>query len=208
MPELLIVQDHRFASSLWVPATCSAAPGRPGRSRPTYPTRSPSHAALSAAEIRQLKERIHQLERQLKALSDLLAPVKRLLTIPGIGLLTAAALVGFVGEVSRFSSGRRFASYLGLVPREHSSGNAPPPRRHHQARRRLPTYSAHSRRPSVLLAARRHTQPDRLRRWALCLQNRRGHNPATVALANKLARIALAIWTRDVPFESTTPDAT
>jgi transposase len=176
---------------------------------PAQPIPPALHPTLlsAAAEIRQLEERIHQLERQLKALSHSLTPVKRLLTIPGIGLLTATALVGFVGEVSRFSSGRRFASYLGLVPREHSSGER---RRLGAITKRgdayLRTLLIHGAR-SVLLAAKRHSHPDQLRRWALCLQNRRGHNRATVALANKLARIAWAVWTRDVPFQSSTPHA-
>ena len=49
--------------------------------------------------------------------------MQRLLTIPGIGLLTATAIVGFVGDLRRFPSGRRFSSYLGLVPKENSSGD-------------------------------------------------------------------------------------
>ena len=52
-----------------------------------------------------------------------LPEVQRLLTIPGIGLLTATAIVGFVGDLRRFPSGRRFSSYLGLVPKENSSGD-------------------------------------------------------------------------------------
>lgn len=165
-------------------------------------------ALLSAAEeIQQLEGKIRQAELQLKALSGCLPPVQRLLTIPGIGLLTATALVAFVGDPSRFRSGRRFSSYLGLVPREHSSGE----RRHlgsitKRGDTYLRTLLIHGAR-SVLLAAKRHTHPDRLRCWALSLQNRRGHNRATVALANKLARIAWAVWTRDVPFHATTRNA-
>jgi len=173
---------------------------------PSNPIPPALHPVLlaAAAEIGELEERIQQLERQLKALCHDLAPVKRLLTIPGIGLLTATALVAFVGEVSRFPSGRRFASYLGLVPREHSSGQR---RRLGAITKRgdayLRTLLIHGAR-SVLLAAKRQTHPDKLRCWALRLQNRRGHNRATVALANKLARIAWAVWTHDVPFQSTT----
>jgi transposase len=78
--------------------------------------------------------------------------------------LTATALVGFVGQVSRFSSGRRFASYLGLVPREHSSGErrrlGAITKRGDAYLRTLLIHGAHS----VLLAARRHTHPDGLRR--------------------------------------------
>jgi transposase len=75
-------------------------------------------------EIRQLDLRIHDLERQLQALAKETPVVERLRTIPGIGLLTATALVAFVGDIQRFPSGRHFASYLGLTPREHSSGTS------------------------------------------------------------------------------------
>jgi transposase len=158
----------------------------------------------AAEEIRQLEEKIRQAELQLKALSRCLPPAQLLQTIPGIGLLTSTALVAFVGDPSRFRSGRRFSSYLGVVPREHSSGL----HRHLGSITKrgdiyLRTLLIHGAR-SVLLAAKRHTHPDRLRRWALSLQNRRGHNRATVALANKLARIAWAVWTRDVPYHGTT----
>lgn len=170
----------------------------------------PLHPVLlcAAEEIRQLEARIHQAERELKTLSYSLPPTKRLLTVPGIGLLTATALVAFVGDPFRFKSGRRFSSYLGLVPREHSSGE----RRHllsitKRGDTYLRTLLIHGAR-SLLLAAKRNSHPDRLRRWAISLEIRRGHNRATVAIANKLARIAWATWTRDVPYHGTVQDAT
>ena len=73
-------------------------------------------------EIRELEARVYEVERSLENMareSELLA---RLRTIPGVGLLTATALVAFVGDVQRFPSGRHFASYLGLTPKESSSG--------------------------------------------------------------------------------------
>ena len=73
-------------------------------------------------EIRELERRIKSCDRQLAALAAQIPSVKRLLTIPGIGLLIATALVAFVGDIRRFGSSRQFASYIGLAPREHSSG--------------------------------------------------------------------------------------
>jgi transposase len=73
-------------------------------------------------EIGELESRIKTVEKHLEALASQTPVVQRLRTIPGIGLLTATALVGFVGDVARFPSGRHFACYLGLTPREHSSG--------------------------------------------------------------------------------------
>ncbi len=126
-------------------------------------------------------------------------------TIPGIGLLTATALVGFVGDVARFPSGRHFARYLGLTPNEHSSGG----------RRRLGRISKqgdvylrmlliHGAR-AVLRGAQPKSDPDRFRTWALDLQRRRGHNKAAVAEANKMARIAWAVWKTGRPFQSRQP---
>ena len=164
----------------------------------------PLRPALSAAceEIGEFEARIAAVEKQLRVLAKQTPVVERLQTIPGVGLLTATALVALVGDIERFPTSRHFASYLGLTPREHSSG----------LRRRLGAISkagdaylrtllVHGAR-SALLAARRREHPDRLRRWALRLQGLRGHNRAAIALANKLARIVWAVWRHDARFES------
>ena len=78
--------------------------------------------AAMCEEIRALEQRLRDLDHQLAALADQIPHVAQLRTIPGIGLLNATALVACVGDVRRFPSGRHFASYLGLTPREHSSG--------------------------------------------------------------------------------------
>jgi len=153
------------------------------------------------SEIRELERRVKMIERQLAALATQTPAVARLMTIPGVGLIIATALVAFVGDIQRFPSGRHFASYLGLTPRESSSG----------LRRRLGAISKrgdvylrtlliHGAR-AVLLAATRRA-PDRLRTWALAKQSARGHNKAATALANKLARIIWAVWKHDRPFHS------
>ena len=124
------------------------------------------------------------------------ALLRRLRTIPGVGLLTATALAAFVGDVARFRSGRKLASYLGLTPREWSSGTQ---RKRGRISKRGDPYIRmlliHGAR-SVLLAAKKNKHPDRLRSWALDRERVRGHNKATVALANKLARIVWAVWHR------------
>jgi transposase len=134
------------------------------------------------------------VERQLTALADQTPAVARLRSIPGVGLITATALVAFVGDVQRFPSGRHFASYLGLTPREHSSGLirrlGAISKRGDVYLRMLLTHGARS----VLWTARSKRQPDRLRAWALEIQSHRGHNKAAIALANKLARIVWAVW--------------
>jgi transposase len=160
--------------------------------------------SLMHDEIRTLEQYIAALERELRALADADPVTARLRDIPGIGLLTATALVGTVGHIHAFRRARQFASWLGLTPREYSSG----------ARRRLGGISkrgdvylrcllTHGAR-AVLCAAHRRVRTKepltRLHQWALTLQQRRGHNKATIAVANKLGRIVWAVWARDVAF--------
>lgn len=152
-------------------------------------------------EIRQLEKNIRQVEAQLSVAAKEMEIAQSLLSVPGIGLLTATAMLGFVGSASRFRSGRRYASFLGLVPTEFSSGHI---RRLGAISKRgdgyLRTLLIHGAR-AVLLAAKRSKNPDRLRRWALQLEKHRGHNRTAVALANKLARIAWAVWSRGTRYE-------
>jgi transposase len=154
-------------------------------------------------EIGQLEARIKSIERQLEALAKEIPTVRYLRSIPGIGLLTATALYAFVGEVRRFPTARHFASYLGLTPKEHSSGNQ---RRLGRISKRGDTYLrtllTHGAR-AVLRAAHVADSPSRLHAWALGVQQRRGHNVAAIALANKLARIVWAIWRKEQYFEAT-----
>jgi transposase len=154
----------------------------------------------ACAEVREMEARIDMVEKQLRALAKQTPVVKRLLSIPGVGLLGATAMVAFVGDVKRFATSRHFASYLGLTPREHSSGQV---RRLGSISRRGDAYLrcllVHGAR-AVLNAAKRRKELDSLRAWALRTEQRRGHNKATVALANKLARIVWAVWKSDTPF--------
>jgi transposase len=153
-------------------------------------------------EIGELESRIMLVHKQLEALAVQTPVVERLLTIPGIGLLTATAFVGFIGDVSRFPSGRHFAAYLGLTPSEHSSG----------LRRRLGRISKHGDvylrtllihgARAVLVAAQRQSNPRGLHLWGLQLQRRLGNNKAAVAIANKMARIVWAVWKSGKPFLS------
>jgi transposase len=157
-------------------------------------------------EIDALEQRCKQIDRELARLNENDPVVERLLQIPGIGPLTATALRASVVDVQRFPSARHFASWLGLTSREHSSGER---RRLGRISKQgdpyLRTLLIHGAR-AVLLAARsaqrRGSSLDRLRTWALDLQERRGHNKAAVALANKLARIVWATWRFERDFSS------
>ena len=145
-------------------------------------------------EIRDLEQRIKEVEHQLEALAKQLTDYSRLISIPGIGLLTATALLAFVGGIHRFPTGRHFASYLGLTPREHSSGfKRRLGRISKRGDRYLRTLLVHGAR-SVLFASRRHQEPEQLRVWAMAIEKKKGYTKAAVALANKLARIVWAVW--------------
>ncbi len=152
-------------------------------------------------EIKTLEHNAETIRRELVRLAAHMPGATQLMTVPGIGVLTATALVAFVGDPHRFRSGRRFAAYLGLTPREHSSGHS----------RRLGRITKHGNSylrmliihgaRSALRAGQITDEPDDLRRWALELKRRKGYNVAAVALANKLARICWRVWCEDRPFE-------
>ncbi len=134
----------------------------------------------------------------MKALAGQMPEVERLISIPGVGLLTATAMVGFVGDIKRFRSSRHFASYLGLTPREHSSGNRRRMGRiSKQGDRYLRMLLVHGGRSLLWSAHRKGATPTPLQQWGLRKHEFRGHNKATVALANKLARRVWALWKRD-----------
>lgn len=155
-----------------------------------------------AEEVRELETRIAQCDQQLERVGRQTVGVERLRSVPGIGPLGSTALAATVVDPSRFPSGRRMASFVGLVPREHSSGTH---RRLGSITKRgdpyLRTLLIHGAR-SVLLAAKRGKHNDRLRAWALEVEKRHGHNKAAVALANKMVRIAWAVWSKDTPYLS------
>ena len=148
----------------------------------------------ACAEARELQTRMEQAEDELQRLAADMPIVALLRSVPGIGLLTSTALVAAIGDILRFPSGRHLASWLGLTPRERSSGNT---RRlggiSKRGDRYLRTLLIHGGR-SLLAAANRRGGRDHLRAWGLEIARLRGHNRAAVAVANKLARICWALW--------------
>jgi transposase len=143
-------------------------------------------------QVLALETRMAAIEQRLAEFASRDAATQRYQQAPGIGLLTATALRASVGPLDRFPSGRHLSAWIGIVPREHSSGSQ---RQLGRISKRgdsyLRTLLIHGAR-SVLRAAKarqRKAQPlDRLQAWALDVQQRQGHNKAAVALANKLAR--------------------
>jgi len=162
--------------------------------------------ALLIEEIRLLEQRIAQLERELTEVARHSPACVSLLTVPGIGLLTATAMVAATGgSVSHFKDARHFASWFGLTPREFSSGNSRVlgriSKKGDRYLRMLLTHGARAvlRAASVAKQTQRHL--DGLREWALAVQGRTNHNKAACALANKLARICYATLRDHAPFD-------
>jgi transposase len=158
------------------------------------------------AELRVLEERMIRVEHTIATLSRSDERVRQLRDIPGIGLMTSTALKAAVGDIQRFPSGRHFASWIGLTASERSSAEC---RRLGKISKQGDTYLrtllVHGAR-SALRAAHRtersHKPLDRLRRWALDCEQRRGHNKAAVALANRMARIVWATWKYERAFNA------
>lgn len=141
--------------------------------------------------FRTLDRQVEELEREINAWHREDMASKRLLGIPGIGPLTASALVASVGDAKVFHNGRQFAAWLGLVPRQNSSGGKTNllsiSKRGDTYLRTMLIHGARS----VLLHLKSH--PDQADSWLARVANRRNPNIAAVALANKNARTAWAL---------------
>lgn len=154
-----------------------------------------------AEEIRDLSDRIRQIDIELGVYAKASPLCTRLMSVPGVGVIVATALVGRVQDLHRFRSARSFSSWLGITAREVSSGNTrhlgPITRRGDTYLRTLLTHGARS----ALLAAHRQQRTSKplthIQNWVLALEQRSCHNKATIALANKMARSIWAIWTSE-----------
>jgi transposase len=146
------------------------------------------------AHLRELDQRVLAYDQELEQQARQSEPARRLMKIRGVGTLSALAIVATVGDARDFRSGRQFAAWLGLTPRQHSSGGrnrlGSITKRGDAYLRTLLILGARS----VLNTAARHK--DYASRWIEALRARRGHNRTLVAIANKNARIAWALLSR------------
>ena len=149
-------------------------------------------------QLRDADKRIGAIERQIHAWHRANEQSRRLETIPGIGPITASALVATITDPSLFTSGRQMAAWIGLVPRQNSSGGKERlgriSKKGDPYLRRLLVIGAHS----VLRFA--HKGKASTTRWASELLARKPYKLAAVALANKMARIVWALLTRNEEF--------
>lgn len=156
---------------------------------------SPSLAATVAPVCQLLvciNEEVRRADTRLAELVTTDPDIARLTTFPSIGPITAAAFVAALDDVTRFRRASQVANYLGLVPREYSSGE--------QQRRGHIVRSAHPRVQALLVQAAwriwlsKREETAALRTWAQLLARRRSTRIAIVALARRVARILFGMW--------------
>lgn len=144
-------------------------------------------------------ERLTRFDRELQQQARSDERCQRLLKVEGVGPISATAIVAAVGDAKQFSSARQFAAWLGLVPSQHSSGGKNQlgsiSKKGDTYLRTLLIHGARS----ALLACKEKT--DRRSLWVQQVQCRRNTNIATVALANKNARIIWAILSKGESYQ-------
>lgn len=145
-------------------------------------------------ELRGLDERFKCCEQRIQAVNQENEVCQRLDEILGIGAITASAVFAAAGDGKDFVNGRHFSAWLGLVPGQHSSGGKPVllgiSKRGNAYLRTLFIHGAR--------AVLRHSaqKEDRFSLWAQSVLERRGHNRACVAVANKMARVAWVVMAK------------
>ena len=150
---------------------------------------------ILAAQLREIETRVQVVEAELMAWHRSNEISRRLATIPGVGPITASAIVATVADARQFKTGRQFAAWLGLVPQQRSSGGKERlggiSKRGDGYIRRLMIHGARA----IVGWRRRSARPRD--QWIDGLLSRRHINVATVALANKSDRVAWALMVRE-----------
>jgi len=153
-----------------------------------------------------LDKRMAELDKQIAIIAQENPVARRLQQLRGIGPLIATALVGTVGDGRQYRKGRDMAAAIGLTPRQHSSGGKDRllgiTKRGDAYLRYLLVHGARS----AMRTAK--DKDDRISRWIMNLQERRHANVAAVAMANKLARIAWVIMSKEVDYDPNIISAT
>ena len=155
----------------------------------------PAHAACAIRDLREhlrvLDERVKQYERSIEAHARDHAGAKLVQQRLGIGPMSASAIVASVGDVREFKNGRQFSAWLGLVPRQHSTGGKQ--RLGHITGRGDPYLRTLLVMGARSVLQRASSQSDPLSRWALAVRVRRGYHRACIAVAAKNARVVWAM---------------
>ncbi len=162
--------------------------------------------ALAREALRSIMAELETLEKRIQAAEAVIVREhkaneisRRLATIPGIGPITASAIAATIADPAAFRSGRELAAWIGLVPRQHSSGGKQKlgrvSKQGDKYLRRLLTIGATS------VMRRLAGKTDGHSEWVRALLERRPFRLASLALANKMARIAWAVMARQVDYQ-------
>jgi|APCry1669192647_1035423.scaffolds.fasta_scaffold01216_4 transposase len=149
-------------------------------------------------------KRITELEKRLKFIAQNNEAHAQLMEIPGIGLITATALIASIGNAANFENGRQLSAWLGLVPRQHSTGGKQNllgiSRRGDVYLRNLLIQGARSVFTQRVAIPKKKetlkTNTSVFSDWMINLSSRRGFNTSVVAVANKLARVVYAVLSK------------
>ena len=167
---------------------------------PVLPTVAQDVVLLLCAQYMDLHKRLINLDRDISKASRQDERVKLLETIPGIGIINASAIVATIGTPDQFKSGREFSAWLGLTPLNRSSGGkeclGKISKMGNRYLRKLLVLGMTS---GVRVARNR---PDKADPWLVDLLERKPARLATVAMANKTARIIWAVLTRGEPYHA------
>src|SRR6186997_2757221 len=159
-----------------------------------------------AGDWRRLDERVEGLSNEIEAIARQDAGCERLMSVPGIGPMISSAMVAAIGTGATFSKGRDFAAWLGLVPKQISTGDrtilGPISRRGNRYLRALFVQAAW-----VVLVRVKNWERYGLKSWIEAAKKRLHHNVLVIALANKLARIAWAVLNKGRAFTCVKTDA-
>lgn len=154
-------------------------------------------------EFRLIDKRIDSLEDRLRVISKNYESYNRLREIPGIGLITATALIAAVGNATNFTSGRQLSAWLGLVPKQHSSGGKEIllgiSKRGDVYLRTLliqgarAVFNTRLARSNLPPTEEQYIKRSKFTKWIETLSRKKGYNTSVVAVANKLARVVYAV---------------
>ncbi len=167
--------------------------------------------ALLLEEFRDNNKRIIDLEKRLNQIAKNNENHAKLMAIPGVGLITATALTASIGNAANFENGRQLSAWLGLVPKQYSTGGKERllgiSKRGDIYLRNLLIHEARSIFTARVLRTKKLDKvtddKSKFTDWMLKLQERRGYNTSVVAVANKLARVVFVVLRNDQSYSET-----
>lgn len=189
-----LLAEYGIVINKGIPAVRAAVPGILEDADNGLTSLSRELFAELLEELRAIDERFKRCEQRIKAVNQENEVCQRLDEILGVGAITASAVYAAAGDGKDFVNGRHFSAWLGLVPKQHSTGGKTVLLgMSNRGNTYVKTLFIHGARAVLRHSAQKE---DRFSRWAQAVLERRGHNKACVAVANKMARIAWVVMAK------------